>query len=128
MPPCPSAPLRRRPAWPLLACAKDASRESADGTTIRSFLAELGRAGTAIRPSAAGRAGQQATLFPRRLDQVAATKAICAIVAVRERIGEVPCRLLRRVWLRDPRLALLPHRGLDLRLGRCRLRRYGLQQ
>src|SRR5689334_25215895 len=116
MPPAlqsPTAAPYPRPIRPaqaaVLACAKAASRESADGTTIRSFLAELGRAGTAIRPSAAGRAGQQATLFPRRLDQVAAAEAVRAVIAIRERISEVPRRPLRRVWLRGPWLARLPH-------------------
>src|SRR3954470_543507 len=89
------APLSDPPAASGL--RKCASRKPAHGAIIRGFLAELGRAG-AVRPSATGRAGQQATLLPRRLDQVAAAEAVRAVVAVRERVGEMPRGLLRGVW------------------------------
>src|SRR3954470_10520642 len=95
--PCPTTPPRLPPPSGHSGLRKSASRKPAHGATIRGFLAELGRAG-AVRPSATGRAGQQATLLPRRLDQVAAAEAVRAVVAVRERVGEMPRGLLRGVW------------------------------
>src|SRR4051794_28405679 len=80
--------------------------------------------------SAARGTGQQATLLSRRLDQVTAAEAVCAIV-IREGVGEMPYRCLRGRHLRDARSALPRQHRSDLYLvrlqhGRCGLRRRGL--
>ena len=47
-----------------------------------------------VKWSAARCTGQQTTLLSRRLDQVTAAEAVCAIV-IREGVGEMPYRCLR---------------------------------